>query len=243
MKRKFSVCLVAIMTMVFGGSAMAMDLTPDPTPDCQTSYLTRHYNAGYMSGKSLVTAAWKAESVGGDYDHLTKEYLIGDFDPTKLEEFTSLVIETFIARLSPTTSAAFQCRQAAMVEAAFDVILHLQMMVIGQCVLDGGFVGEFSAQLYCDFAGDLDGLGLAEWFDREDNCLCGDHFEAVCDDVFAYVATDGDDPISWFVETTLNNKGFFPINYFDLTGIACKPYTQCSNKAAYLQAMNNMCMF
>jgi len=235
-------CSVALATMVFSGPAMAGLYGPDVTAHCQaSSRLEGSYETGYAAGRSLANSAWTG--LGGGYNSFTGTYSIGSFNPDEIDFFRWEIIDAFLMVLRPGATEFVECRYEGMVEGAFDMLVLVNSVVIGVCVIDGAFVGEFSAHMYCDLATAFGGLGIPEWLARGPLGTCGNYFQAVCDDVFDYVSTDGNNAVNPFTSWYLASQGFFPVDYLDLTGVACEPYTIGTHFATWVSTRNNVCKY
>jgi hypothetical protein len=236
------VCAVALATMIFSGPALASLYLPDVTPHCRaSSRLEDGYELGYSAGKSLANSAWTGQ--GGEYNPVTGVYGVGNFDPGEIDFFRWTIIDAFLRILRPSASEYVICRYKGMVEGAFDMLAIVNPLVIGVCIIDGAFVGEFSAHMYCDMATAFDGLGIPEWIARVSLGTCGDYFEMVCDDVFDFVSTDGNNPVDPFTSLYLAINYFIPVHYLDLTGIACEPYTMIPHYYTCVATRNNVCAY
>ena len=93
------------------------------------------------------------------------------------------------------------------IQGVTDGFLSRIAQLVGQCILDGGTWGQFTADLYCELSAELGGLGEASPFMRVPVGLCGTLFQQVCDNVYGYVATEGGEPLSKPVESFLSSRG------------------------------------
>lgn len=85
----------------------------------------------------------------------------------------------------PDVSDAVRCHVLGQVAGLVAEVTDLQDTCVNDaCIADGEFIGEISAQLYCDLSIALGGLGLADLFERLATDACGEAFQDACDATF-----------------------------------------------------------
>lgn len=128
------------------------------------------------AGVKLVRQAWRG---------------LGE-DPDRVDELSTRVVRRMRERLQGAWRGGdkrprMKCRAKGLRNAALGELERIQAEVAGACFLDGEFVGDFNAQLYCALS-EVVG-GLAEGLDFElpepQTAICGGSFEQACQQTFA----------------------------------------------------------
>jgi len=165
----------------------ATQCNPSPPDQCSFGRNLRGWNAGVFTGVAVVDQIWYSPAVNRDPDNWEI-----------LEHGVVDVIPQVVAGL-PSWPDGYtdyvQCRIQGLLEGTTCRMMEINPGL--ECALDGADWGEISASVYCLLSEDLDGLGdVAPWFIRPPVGLCGDEFQSWCEDVYRYVATNGDDPLN-----------------------------------------------
>jgi hypothetical protein len=169
---KKTVLSLVIMTATLLVGVVPAFATP---PDCSSGRNLRGYNAGVTIGRSIVRQAWN--SIGQDPDR---------FD--ELVDTVHDAVWVAIGGLPSDASDYTKCRAKGLGQGVCDQLDDIQVVVVGQCVLDGEVWGDLSAVLYCGLSlalGPQEALGLIPVSPTN---LCGDSFEDSCQSEFASVA-------------------------------------------------------
>jgi hypothetical protein len=111
-------------------------------------------------------------------------------------------------------------------------------VLVGQCILDGGSWGQFTAGLYCELSAELGGLGEPTPFVRVPVGICGTLFQQVCDGVYGYVATEGGEPLSPPVESFVSTRG---LNVQLYPG--CEEFTEGAFETIFESARTTDCAY
>ncbi len=127
-----------------------------------------------------------------------------------------------------------RCRAQGYVDGYFYRLNKL----FGQCVLDGADWGQFAANLYCALSIDLGGLAETALFVRAPIGLCGNLFEATCEDLFRYVGLEGNYSIQPIVASYLEVSGFTPEPF-----AGCAEYTDNAFLNVFQQSLHNDCTY
>jgi hypothetical protein len=182
----------------------------DTGPNCSTARNARSYQQGVGIGQSLTNTAFAAANV--------------EEDPDRLEEFRDAVLNALGSAFPTTFSTDFlTCRAQGLLDGATARLGELQETVLAQCLLDGEFWGDFSANLYCTILERLlnpNPSSLPFQFPRPPAGLCGTEFEHGCDEEFEAVALD-------------------PTG----TRVSCFPFSRASFVPLFRATQNNQCTY
>lgn len=127
-----------------------------------------------------------------------------------------------------------RCRIQGVTEGFLGRIAQL----VGQCILDGGTWGQFTADLYCELSAELGGLGEPTPFVRVPVGICGTLFQQVCDGVYRYVATEGGEPLEKSVQSFLSTRG---LNVSTFPG--CEEFTEGELESIFESARTTDCAY
>lgn len=171
---------------------------------CDTPRELRFFALGVRKGRNLAAQAIAA--VREDDDFCPDLEALDD-----LEARIRAIAED--VEVPPESSDAVQCHVIGQVSGLVAEIVDLQEECVDVCLLDGEFIGEISALLYCDLSIALDGLGLADLFERLATDTCGTNFQIACDAQFLETATTVPDcepftvaPFEDVFDSTQNNQ-------------------------------------
>lgn len=107
--------------------------------------------------------------------------------------------------LPPDPSISFTCRYSGIYNGGIEKLTSFWKTCAELCAMDGELVGQLIGQLYCNLSTALDGLVEAETtFCRPPSAWCTEIEQTTCD-------------LTYYDYT---------VNYVDLLGFACKPYTE-----------------
>lgn len=151
-------------------------------PICNTAREVRQFLVGVRAGRSLGQQA-----IARVEEESAEPNICDDLEAV---ENLQAIIEDIVAGLTdipPSEIAA--CRLQGQIVGLLAEVSDLQNTCEDTCIADGQFIGEISAQLYCALSIALDGLGLADLFDRLATTVCGELFEDACDAQFFETAT------------------------------------------------------
>ena len=173
-----SFCKISTITVFATTLAAVIVTTPSvaSATDCTTGRNKRAYDAGVLTGKSIVNQAWNG--VGQDPDA---------FDQFKVT--VENAVNTGIATIAVSADDYVRCRAKGLAQGSVDQIGEIQGQVTSTCLLDGDMWGEFSADLYCALATAFDGLDVAGLLPNPPDGLCGTTFETSCHAAFSTFAT------------------------------------------------------
>ncbi len=188
--------------------------------DCTSGRNERMFDLGVRKGVSLARMTTGAFVCPDDPD-----------DAEDAVELFRLRVTNVVNSVTPapgsSPSDAATCHFLGTVEGFFDELDAFLSSLGGEgrclevCVLEGSFVGELAAQLFCDLSAAVGGLELDEFFDRLVTTTCGDLFEEECDTTFEDFA------VSTCEEFTVND----PLDEDDDT------------EEVFLEAKNNQCAY
>lgn len=112
-------------------------------------------------------------------------------NPQKLQRKIDRVLERLFDNVRDAWRAEARDNKRCRVQGVADGFVSRIVELIGQCILDGAQWGQFAANTYCALSLELGGLGDTGVFVRAPVGLCGSLFQANCDGVYAFVATEG----------------------------------------------------
>jgi hypothetical protein len=181
-----------------------------PVPsECAAPRNARFFNLGALKGRNLAGQAI-ARLAPNDPTDLCHDQPRIDH----LQAIIQAAAEDAEAELPASPSQAVKCHVLGQIAGLLKRIADLQEQCIDACILDGEFIGEVSAHLYCALSIALDGLGLGDLFTRLATDACGVNFQVACDNKFEEVSTG--DP-------------------------ECLPFTEGEFTEVFLQTQNNQC--
>ena len=178
-------------------------------PECIAPRDGRFFQIGVRKGVSLARQAIARVAPGDPLDICHDQPTIDH-----LQAVIQAVAEDAEAELPASPSQTIKCHVLGQIAGLLQALADLQEDCVTACILDGEFIGEISAQLYCALSEALDGLGLADLFTRLATDVCGVNFQVACDNRFEEVATD--DPL-------------------------CLPFTEGEFTEVFLVTQNNQC--
>jgi len=151
-------------------------------PLCTSPREVRQFLVGVRAGRNLAQQAIAAVEADSDEDDLCQ-------DLEALADLRNLIQAIVDGLVVDPPSPTAQCRLQGQVIGLVAEVVDLQDVCVDVCIADGRFIGEVTAELYCALSIALDGLGLAELFERLATTECGEAFQDACDAKFAEVAT------------------------------------------------------
>ena len=182
MRKTITIALLALCAAIaVPNLAQAQVVTPSL---CNTPREIAQFLLGVRKGRSLARQA--IASLG------TVPDLCDDLEAIQELQDAATDITDAIP-IPPDAPETAQCHARGQFAGLLAELVELQELCGTTCITDGEFIGEVSAQLYCALSIALDGLGLAELFDRLATNACGELFQDACDITFLDVATD--DPL------------------------------------------------
>jgi len=223
-----SVLLTLVAACVLGSSAsVSAQVTPPTVPSqCSNSRDKSGWTSGRQSGESRVTSVWKSAAVGQNLDNLSNAL------PGLLDALSQNLQGLAGGQRAP--SQYVRCRAQGYADGFFWRLNQL----FGQCVLDGADWAQFAANLYCELSADLGGLEAASLFVRAPVGVCGNLFEATCEDVYRFVGREGDHAINAGVQA-----------YLELHDFVAQPFAGCRQFAeddfleVFESALHNDCTY
>jgi hypothetical protein len=208
-------------------SVAAQAVTSEPTTPAQCTARPRHiekFRSGFISGKQKADNIWTASDVGRDAKKLRR----------KLSRVLDRLHDHVREVISSDASDGKRCRVQGVAEG---FVFRLAQL-LGECVLDGAQWAQFSANMYCELSIELAGLGNQGQFFRAPAGLCGSLFERVCDNGYAYVATEGQTALQPAVKQFLQQRA---VTLTPFPG--CQPYTVSPHDVAFEEAVNLDCAY
>lgn len=153
-----------------------------PPPICNTAREIRQFLIGVRAGRNLAQQAIAAVEDASAEPTLCE-------DPEAIVDLRGLIqdIVDDLVVIPPSEVAA--CRLQGQIVGLVAEIDDLQDTCDDTCIADGVFIGQISAELYCALSIALDGLGLADLFERLATTACEEQFQDACDDEFFDTAT------------------------------------------------------
>ncbi len=195
---QLTLCAAALVAGISTGSAQAV---PE---GCESPRDERAFNVGRAAGASIARQAWRS---------------VNDCD--RVERFEDLVIsvlERYAPPPAPTTYSL--CRFVGVAAGIVDTLDEVFFGCTDACLLEGEFVGEISAVVYCELSIALNGLSTADAFVRGPVQVCGLSFEIGCDASFLGTA----------------------FSYVNPQGM-CLPFTEGEFEPVFEQARENQCAY
>jgi cysteine-rich repeat protein len=174
---------------------------------CQTSDQNiQFYNLGFLKGGNLVDQAWNA--IDQDCNALVEDTF-----------FKTIILNLIYGMsLPPDATERVACHFYGSIAGIVARLLELEEECLEQCVLDGQFVGEFAAVMYCELSIALGGLSLADDLIEGILSLCGAAMVPACENTFETVAA----------------------TYETISLESCAPYVDTE---VYDQAKHNQCVY
>lgn len=202
--RSILVSALLIATALCTLPAMADAAPPTAPAFCDTPRELRMFYLGVRKGRNAAQQAIAA--IQDDADTCP--------DLARLEELEATLRDIADhVDVPPESSDAVQCHAVGQVAGLIAEVVDFQGECLDVCILDGQFIGEISALLYCELSIALDGLGLADLFERLATDTCGTNFQNACDAQFEETASTVPDcapfTVAPFVEVfdlTQNNQ-------------------------------------
>jgi hypothetical protein len=208
-------------------SVAAQAVTSEPTTPAQCTANARHvekFRSGFTAGKQKADNIWTASDVGRDAKKLRR----------KLGRVLDRLHDHVWEVIHGDAPDGKRCR----VQGVADGFIFRLAQLLGECVLDGAQWAQFSANLYCELSIELDGLGNQGQFFRAPAGLCGSLFERVCDNGYAYVATEGQTALLPDVKRLLQQRA---VTLTPFPG--CQSYTVSPHHVAFDEAVNLDCAY
>jgi hypothetical protein len=152
-----------------GGALDAPRAAAVAPADCAFGKGAKFYEQGRSKGSKLVQKLWRGASCG------------------RVEAFADQVIEHLgELELSQGEESRVHrwCRYAGSVEALWEGLDRIQLDCDAHCFMDGDFVGQVAAKVFCDLA--IEALGALEpeaWL-RPPVASCGFQYQLACDTRF-----------------------------------------------------------
>lgn len=202
-----------------GTSSRVTAQISEPAAPAQCTGKPRHlekFRNGLQTGIQRADAIFNATDVRKDKAELR----------CKLDRVLDRLHEHVRTVLASDAADGRRCR----VQGVADDFIFRLAQLLGQCVLDGAQWGQFTSNLYCELSIERGGLGEQGEFYRAPPGLCGALFENICDDVYAYVATEGTDAISARAQQFLSERALTITPYPGCAGIRASPTTWRSPK-------------
>lgn len=217
--------LIAAGALVWSAGASAQVTNPSVPAECSDSRDSRGWTASRQAGDSRIQAVWKSAAVKKNLDNLSDQL------PTLLDALqatmTGLVGNEAVTQYT-------RCRAQGYADGFF----YRLNVLFGQCVLDGADWAQFAANLYCTLSTDLGGLAETSLFVRAPVGMCGNLFEATCEDVYRYVGLEGDYALNPAIASYLEHNDFTPEAF-----PGCKAFAQDEFLAVFEASLHNDCSY
>lgn len=223
------ICICAGWLSLFAltSDAAAQAARREPPPPAQCTAKPKHaekFKNGFSAGAQRADTLFAATDVNKDPKKLKK----------KLNRVLDKLHEHVREVISSDTKDGRRCR----VQGVADGFIRRLAELLGQCVLDGAQWAQFAANLYCELSIELDGLGNDGEFFRAPAGLCGTLFENVCDNSYAYIATEGATSLIPGVKQFLAERGLTLVPY-----PGCAHYTRAPFDVVFADAINLECAY
>lgn len=167
MKREASMFGVLMALLGLSGNAAAQEVPLG----CSAPRDTRAFEAGLLSGRSLVQQAWNSVASCGN-----------------LERFSSVVMETLQnVSLPPGSDDYVVCRTVGTLVGAVEQVDETWTLCAIACCDEGELVGWIMGKLYCDLSIALGGVRLTNFLVQRPMGFCGATAQACCRDTFQSV--------------------------------------------------------
>jgi hypothetical protein len=177
--RKYAISLIIALCAAFAPKAAEAQPVP---PICDTAREVRQFLVGVRAGRSLAKQA-----IARVLEESAEPNICDDLEAVAdLQALIEGIVDD-LTDIPPSELAA--CRLQGQIVGLIAEVSDLQDTCEDTCIADGQFIGEISAQLYCALSIALDGLGLADLFERLATTVCGELFEDACDAEFFSTAT------------------------------------------------------
>jgi cysteine-rich repeat protein len=145
-----------------------------------SSRLTGGYDTGFLTGGNIIDQAWNG--IGQDCMAIVEE--------TWFKEKVLGVLALLSPPDDPTDYV--KCRYTGYVDGIASRLTEIEQICVDQCILDGQFIGDITATVYCDLSISLGGLGLADYLIEGLLTVCGEEMVAACEGTFTTV-TEGNE--------------------------------------------------
>jgi hypothetical protein len=163
-----ALCFALSIVGSWSASAHAQSTGNAIPPGCQGARESRAFNAGTVSGHSLVRQAWAN---------------VNDCD--QIETFETIITDDLSGYQVPPGSSSYTiCRFTGIVAGMLDELDAQFQNCQDQCLAEGETAGNISAIAYCQLSIALGGLATADWFLRGPVQVCGLNFQVGCDSSF-----------------------------------------------------------
>lgn len=220
----------ALLLVVAESKAFALPCNLTAPPECASIRDQNGYAAGTYMGTGLVLQIWRSPMVNqqiDNWDILHEQVMVTI--PTIVTSFYSASMDQYT-----------KCRMQGLLDGTVCEMNTLDP--IPGCQLNGADWGAISSAVYCGLSIALDGLcDMPPWFSRYPVGMCGDAFQAYCDDTYRYGATTGVDPLLPEVAAFLVAEGIDPTSL--LQPIECAPYTQGTFAQTFEDAVYTDCAY
>ena len=216
---------LALSALLWTGSAAAQLSAPTVPSECSSSRDSRGWSSSKTAGDSRVQSVWKSAAVNRNLDNLSNQL------PALLTALEQTIVSLGAGE---QVTQYVRCRAQGYADGFFYRLNQL----FGQCVLDGADWAQFAANLYCTVSAELGGLAESGLFVRAPVGLCGNLFEATCEDVYRYVGREGDHTINQSVAAYLELNDFTPEPF-----AGCKQFAQDEFLAVFEESLHNDCSY
>jgi hypothetical protein len=195
-----------------------------PLACAASSKLTLKYQQGLGAGQQKAEALYAAADVNKN--------------PQKLRKKLGRVLERLYLHVRDAWEQDVGEGRRCRVQGVADGFLGRLSRILGECVLDGAQWGQFASTLYCELSVELGGLAVPSAFLRAPVGLCATLFEQVCDDSYAYVASEASDPLEPALRMFLEGRATTLQPY-----AGCLPFTEGDFAQTFSEAMAIDCAF
>jgi hypothetical protein len=188
-----------------GGSLELQRAAAVAPADCAFGKGAKFYEQGRSKGSKLVQKLWRGASCGS------------------VEAFADRVLQ-HLGELEVSQGEESRvhrwCRYAGSVDALWEGLDKIQLDCEASCFMDGDFVGQVEAKIFCDLAIEAGGALEPESWLRPPVASCGFQYQLACDSRF------------------LGTAG----SYANAEGV-CAPYTEAPYTTLFESALLRSCAF
>jgi hypothetical protein len=216
---------MALASVASAQSVPSVPKAPKVPSECSDSRNSKAWTSARTAGESRVNTVWKSNAVAQDLDKLS------DALPSVLDSLQQYLV-SLTSGSEPTLYT--KCRAQGYTEG----FVYRLNVLFNQCVLDGADWGQFAADLYCRLSVELGGLGSDTLFVRAPVGLCGNMFEATCEDVYRFVGYEGDFEVRPIVASYLTANEITLEPY-----PGCLPYTDGEYLEGFETSLHNDCTY
>lgn len=205
-KLRIYICAMAMSFFIAGISSNASAYT---IPEiCQDAFNVRSFDLGLKKGGVLIDKEW--DNIENDCESMVAT-----------PDFKNSVINVVSDLSVPPDSIDFVlCHYYGYMSGIADKLEELEAECPRQCLMDGDFIGEIAAKMYCELSIGFDGIQSMD-FIASILSVCGKTMIDSCESTF-------DDQ----TET-----------YFNVFGGECEPYTQVPYTPIWLATKLNQCVY